>query len=293
MSSQESFQAVVLLEGKGSVLLALEGACRKRHVQMESLRSGEAFSWPSWTPEQVLEDHHRKMSEEQMTRWREEGRQKPPAPPPDEPLGQVPLIDPYAPATCYPAPPPKPPLAPPQPAQLPAEPQRPQVSAPPAAPSRESFPQAKPAVSPVKAMPQPKVAASAKPAKAEPAGESWSSKQQRLKKEQREARLAENLRRRAARGGDEEVKNGRPSHEDAVLHSAENSQDPQSGRFPVKEEAGSKEPLPSQTSKAGGVAMEPRDEAEIDLQGVPLRVLRSKQPTGSGLLSWGKPKIGQ
>ena len=107
---------VVLLEGKGSVLLALEGACRKqRTVQMESLRSGEvgtcgvvglsefgdmsawnrygfrakleifvrirlgklgagnlaakqhftaclplwsaaveAFSWPSWTPEQVL-----------------------------------------------------------------------------------------------------------------------------------------------------------------------------------------------------------------------------------------------
>ena len=32
---------VVLLEGKGSVLLALEGACRKRSVQMESLRSGE------------------------------------------------------------------------------------------------------------------------------------------------------------------------------------------------------------------------------------------------------------
>ena len=33
---------MVLLEGKGSVLLALEGACRKqRTVQMESLRSGE------------------------------------------------------------------------------------------------------------------------------------------------------------------------------------------------------------------------------------------------------------
>ena len=68
---------VVLLEGKGSVLLALEGACRKRSVQMESLRSGEvallaancwhrqieqkavgsqAFSWPSWTPEQVLSE---------------------------------------------------------------------------------------------------------------------------------------------------------------------------------------------------------------------------------------------
>ncbi|CAL1152938.1 unnamed protein product [Cladocopium goreaui] len=247
---------------------------------MESLRSGEAFSWPSWTPEQVLDDHHRKMSEEQMTRWREEGQQKPPAPPADEPRARVPLIDPYAPATCYPVPPPEPP-------RLPVEPPRPQVSAPPPAPRRESFPQAKPAVSSVKAMPQPKVAVSAKPAKAEPAGESWSSKQQRLKKEQREARLAENLRRRAARGGDEEVKNGRPSHEDAVLHSAENSQDPQSSSFPVKEEP------PNQTSKAGGgVDAEPK-EAEIDLQGVPLRVLRSKQPSGSGLLSWGKPKIGQ
>ena len=120
-------------------------------------------------------------------RWREEGQQKPPAPPADEPRARVPLIDPYAPATCYPVPPPEPP-------RLPVEPPRPQVSAPPPAPRRESFPQAKPAVSSVKAMPQPKVAVSAKPAKAEPAGESWSSKQQRLKKEQREARLAENLR---------------------------------------------------------------------------------------------------
>ena len=126
-----------------------------------------------------------------LHRWREEGRQKPPAPPPDEPRARVPLIDPYAPATCYPAPP----AEPPQPVEAP----RPQASALPAVPSRESFPQAKPAVSPVKAMPQPKAVVIAKPAKAEPAkaataGESWSSKQQRLKKEQREARLAENLR---------------------------------------------------------------------------------------------------
>ena len=39
---------VVLLEGKGSVLLALEGACRKRTVQMESLRSGEVGT--RWGP---------------------------------------------------------------------------------------------------------------------------------------------------------------------------------------------------------------------------------------------------
>ena len=56
---------VILLEAVGSVLTSLEGAFRTRHLELRSLRSCEAmrlercmtsveaFSWPSWMPEQA------------------------------------------------------------------------------------------------------------------------------------------------------------------------------------------------------------------------------------------------
>eukprot|EP00434_Breviolum_minutum_P031258 symbB.v1.2.027639.t2/scaffold2850.1/size68925/1 len=290
--------------------MALEGACRKRHVEMQTVRKGEVFSWPTWNADQVLEEHHRKTSEEKLRRWREEGLQGPcPSPPEVEPAPSVPLIDPYAPSTAYPEAPPEapPPVASPSP---------------PPAPAPVPVPKPHQEARQVRQVPQTPVAPKAAPKQAPqvpkvaPETESWSSKQQRLKKEQREARLAENLRRfcsscclrRAARGGQEpeETRQERPGYltqcgyrrllaflykplkgpsEDAKMHSAENLQDPQSYGGSL----GSKEPATkasgSSHSKPRGALDEPEiGEDEIDLQGVPLRVLRSKRPVSGSEL---------
>ena len=140
----------------------------------------------SWTKFQELLECS---SFQTICRWREEGLQGPcPSPPEVEPAPSVPLIDPYAPSTAYPEAPPEapPPVASPSP---------------PPAPAPVPVPKPHQEARQVRQVPQTPVAPKAAPKQAPqvpkvaPETESWSSKQQRLKKEQREARLAENLRR--------------------------------------------------------------------------------------------------
>lgn len=169
------------------MLTSLEGAFRTRHLELRSLRSGEAmrferctmlaeaFSWPSWMPEQarccskgyegfreVMEEQRRYTSQKQLESWRETPQVKEVS----EHKGRVPLNDPYAPQAAYPEAP---------------EPEVPRCKVeetrPVPVPKRPDVPQSAPT--------------SAGPRQGQ---ESWSSQQQRLKKEQREARLAENLR---------------------------------------------------------------------------------------------------
>ena len=49
---------MVVLECKaGSVLMALEGACRKRHVEMQTVRKGEVTWAASWNTHMDLIVH--------------------------------------------------------------------------------------------------------------------------------------------------------------------------------------------------------------------------------------------
>lgn len=172
---------------------------------------------------QVLDEHHRKISEQQLQRWREGAADRQPQPPAqqkpecyDKPP-RVPLIDPYAPETAYPSSASTPvevyPPLPPQTMQTgrhelpaPASAQRanPRAIREPEAPSRTAQkPRVEPQSGQERTAEHSSALTSAAPSQPKPqtsapsissANESWSAKQQRLKREQREARLAENLR---------------------------------------------------------------------------------------------------
>ena len=107
-----------------------------------------------------MEEQRRYTSQQQLESWRETPQVKEVS----EHKGCVPLNDPYAPQAAYP--------------EAPESPQACQVEEPRPVPKRPDVPRSTP------------------PACTGPrqGQESWSSQQQRLKKEQREARLAENLR---------------------------------------------------------------------------------------------------
>eukprot|EP00931_Biecheleriopsis_adriatica_P100656 TRINITY_DN75922_c0_g1_i1.p1 TRINITY_DN75922_c0_g1~~TRINITY_DN75922_c0_g1_i1.p1 ORF type:complete len:326 (-),score=68.18 TRINITY_DN75922_c0_g1_i1:43-951(-) len=154
-------------KGSGSILTSLTLAFRKHGGRVETTRLGDGWQWPTWNPQQVFEEYNKRCSQEQMERWRGESRQQRAATIPPVSGNDVsarPLNDPYA--------------------------------------RRAACVVQQPAVSePVKVVP--KVSTSPPPAPAKsskaPDSESWSAQQQRLKREQREARLAENARRRDAR----------------------------------------------------------------------------------------------
>lgn len=336
---------VVVLEtkGLGSILNSLECAFRQqRGAHVETLRQGQEFQWSSWTPQQALDENHRIMSEKELQWHRERAAEAdlPKPPPPPQNLS-TPLIDPYASPEVYAAGAPPKATATTAPAT-----QKPQPSA---SPVTHTTPYPKAAVSGTTAAskmppeattsPAPQKAAtsgprpfreitanrttpaapSAPPQQGAPAkartekpsaeGEGWAAQQQRLKKEQREARLAENLRRRQARGGEPQGVPSRPPavEPDARLHHAANLQDPQS--YAASQEQAARHSAKGAPAQGDGKEREDRSQRQPrpdsppsenmdrhaednDFGGVPLRVLRSKQLQGSGggggLLSWGK-----